>query len=336
MDRVAARVLFTLLIYQDVSAGILEQAFETVQQALSPRQPSLISQDLQDQDDTNSSKDATSIHFKNQDFKIVLGKSGLQTLDSILDKVFNFTSDLHEKNERFNLLSQGSFSSLGGSQLNFGPGQSFSTKRPIAFDQPSPHQFINVLNSALDIKPMFKAQSIILDENQQEYQFYKKKRDEISNLFNERKPKKRKRPILTLKDAPHYFDVDEGIFKMNKFPDNEAMSSSHYENGHKVPTNLNHLRNAYYEKNENEFVSAPPVHFQLPEFPPSNSVKQHLVTATTHATRKPEATRYGTSSSRKFDKNTRNLLNPRIPEKFPNPVVYTEQDLAVFTETSRY
>ena len=231
MASVTSRLLPVVFFLQVVSAGILEQAFDTVQKSLFTLPQTLLSNQgggVADRNEENiSNDDPTSMHFKNQDFKIVLGKAGLNTLDSILDKVFNFTTELHERNEKYNLLSKSGLNSLVINSPKDEIEPASTSSKPPYFNRTSPHAFINVLNSRINSENLSSAldgSQNINKSSKPRVNFYDRELSaseaNISPLQDYQQPLKRRRPILTDKDAPVYYDKFEGVFKANIFNDN--------------------------------------------------------------------------------------------------------------------
>ena len=192
-------LLSVAYVWQSVHAGILENAFDTVQKTLRINQIAdrLATESTEIVSNDNlTSNDPTSVHFKNQDFKIVLGESGLKALDSILDRVFNFTNDLHERNERYGLMRNG-INSINTDSIEKSGSSTDSRGSIIPPEEldPEPLKFLDALNTDSDVKAN------------------KSSREHDSGH------KKRRRPILTEKDAPFYYDAKSGLLKPNNFED---------------------------------------------------------------------------------------------------------------------
>lgn len=225
------------------------------------------------------------MHFKNQDFRIVLGKSGLEALDSILDRVFNFTTELHEKNERFTFLNKKTTKSSSTIQPDI---------FPLGFQRPSEHGFINVLNSnSHDIPSSYK--NIDLDN--------------ISYVKNS--GPSRRRPILTNKDAPYYYDPVTRTLKTNSFQEESQLPSFFHAK--------------YSETNDKKVITESPINVK-----PLKKWKGQQRSNTGKSL--PVKKMYSKSND-----STAHIAN--TPKSFfssgKQTTVYSENDLALLTDVSR-
>lgn len=324
--------LWLLLCYCSPGEGFLEQAIDTVQKTfnLNSRQPFQLSELIQAPDNKNESlHDATSMHIKNQDFKIVLGKAGLETLDSILDKVFNFTTELHERNERFNIINRNS-NNIGPNQIhslsgNVETGLSSISGLPGAFGKPSTHEFIKVLNGEVSNNgPMFESHQVAEQTfNVQSISDKLKTVDanEIQTL------RSRRRPILTYRDAPHYFDPILGILKVNSFADvDDVTAQQNFDELNSLNRFNETSRSKYYKNRAKAIITLPSQRFQLPELS-EDRPNANLLNSAQAGRKYPELQKLPQSSI----KPEKIITFPTEPEA----AVYTEDDLVMFNNISR-
>ncbi|KAF2360189.1 hypothetical protein FHG87_009063 [Trinorchestia longiramus] len=189
----AHRPLLWMLLsacWPSIQAGLLEQAIETVQRTIFPDQetknafanlPVVKSSVVSTLN--GSADNPTSMHFRNQDFSIVLGKDGLKTIDSILDRVFNFTTKLQMQRGKL-----------------FNSSTTYENTPQNIENLSSPHEEHNLF---------------IGSEGKQRNSNSQLHEKDIHRVSESLKSLIRKRPILTDRDAPNYFDPADGLLKVN-------------------------------------------------------------------------------------------------------------------------
>ncbi|XP_018018805.1 uncharacterized protein LOC108675318 [Hyalella azteca] len=193
-------MILILALCRNAEAGLLEEALSTVHKTIFSDQrvinPFASLQGFKSNSvniGNGSNDDPTSMHFKNQDFSIVLGKAGLEAIDSILDRVFNFTRKLNSQNLPFIIGNSTAAGNLDDAR--------YATEA----DESSLRQTVLPQESREDNFQNF-------DDNFQLNRNF----DVSSKSFDSLKTLKRRRPILTARDAPNYYDPSDGALKVDK------------------------------------------------------------------------------------------------------------------------